>query len=162
LATTNGAPMIVAATQHAARVLLGSLLNLDAVIWALRPPQPERELDVQIVTSGTDGSVALEDVYVAGRISAALPGPRSDAALVAEAVARAFDTPLAALHASADACVLRAAGLSQDIAYCAHESELDVVPVVVAAGSSVATVVDMDAVSKALLAVVDPGDSVLA
>ena len=64
LATTNGAPTIVAAAQHAPRVLLGCLLNLDAVLRALGE---EANASLQIVCSGTGGAVALEDVYAAGR-----------------------------------------------------------------------------------------------
>ena len=97
-------------------------------------------LDLRIVCSGTDGSVALEDVYVAGRLVARLRGPRTDAALVAEAVARAFPTPLEALTASADAAALRAVGLTADIADCARESELDVVPTVEGTSAEVAIV----------------------
>ena len=66
LATTNGAPAIVAAARHAPVVLVACLLNLDAVIAALEGA------DVQVVCAGTDGAVALEDVYVAGRICARL------------------------------------------------------------------------------------------
>jgi 2-phosphosulfolactate phosphatase len=139
LATTNGAPAIVAATQHAARVVLACLLNLEAMIQTLRM---RGEADVQIVCSGTDGAVALEDVYVAGRLCSALAGERTDAALVAEATARAFATPLDALAASADAAKVRAAGLGGDIADCALHSVLDVVPTVTAAGGGVATVYD--------------------
>jgi 2-phosphosulfolactate phosphatase len=94
LATTNGSPTIVKAASSAPQVLLACLLNLDAVGRALDALAPGPEADVQIVCSGTDGAVALEDVYVAGRLSAAMPGPRTDAALVAEGVARAFETPL--------------------------------------------------------------------
>jgi phosphosulfolactate phosphohydrolase-like enzyme len=122
-------------------VLLACLLNLDAVIEALRTAGGNGVSDVQIVCSGTDGAAALEDVYVAGRVSAALNGPRSDAALVAEAVARGYPTPLEALAASADARVLRAAGLEHDIVHCALESRLDVVPRVLAAADGVAAVV---------------------
>jgi 2-phosphosulfolactate phosphatase len=143
LATTNGAPTIVAATQHAPRVLLACLLNLGAVLRALRLRAQEPELDVQIVCSGTDGAVALEDVYVAGRLSAALPGNRTDAARVAQAVARAFETPLEALAASADAAALTEANLSGDIEYCALESQLDVVPTVIAAGTGTAVIADL-------------------
>ena len=110
LATTNGAPAIVAATRHAPVVLVACLLNLDAVIAALEGA------DVQVVCAGTDGAVALEDVYVAGRICARLSGRRTDAARVAEGVARAYPTPLAALAQSAGAEALRAAGLAGDIA----------------------------------------------
>src|SRR5262249_45978876 len=89
LATTNGAPTIVAAAGLAPRVVLACLFNLDAVIRAV---SSHSQADVQIVCSGTDGAAALEDVYVAGRLSAALAGERTDAALVAEAVVRAFPT----------------------------------------------------------------------
>ena len=67
LATTNGAPAIVAAARHAPVVLVACLLNLDAVIAALEGA------DVQVVCAGTDGAVALEDVYVAGRASSRGP-----------------------------------------------------------------------------------------
>ena len=140
LATTNGAPTIVAARSHAPAVLIACLLNLDAVLAALLDWPGPREPDIQLVCSGTDGAIALEDVYVAGRVSVCLRGPRTDAALMAEAVARAYRSPLEALEASADANVLRAAGMAQDIAYCSRESELDVVPRVLAAGSGTAVV----------------------
>src|SRR5262249_20862768 len=139
LATTNGAPTIVAAARYAPQVVLACLLNLEAMIRTLRMRE---EADVQIVCSGTDGVVALEDVYVAGRLSGALAGERTDAALVAEAAARAFTTPFDALAASADAAKLRATGLGGDIADCALQSVLDVVPTVTAARGGVATVCD--------------------
>ena len=89
---------------------LACLLNLNAVIEALRPPEGHPQADIQIVCSGTAGAVALEDVYAAGCVSATLGGARTDAALVAEAVARAHPTPSDALAASADATLLRSAG----------------------------------------------------
>jgi 2-phosphosulfolactate phosphatase len=145
LATTNGAPTIVAAASHAPHVLLACLLNLDAVIQTLRDGGDQAHRDVQIVCSGTDGALALEDLYLAGRLSAALPGGvRTDAALAAEAVAREFPTALEALAASSDADVLRQAGLTDDIAYCALESELEVVPSVVAASAGVAVIAPGD------------------
>jgi 2-phosphosulfolactate phosphatase len=144
LATTNGAPTIVAAARHAPEVRLACLLNLDAVIRTLRSRD---EVDVQIACSGTDGAVALEDVYVAGRVCLALAGARTDAARVAEAVARTFPTPFGALAAGADAEKLRAAGLAGDIAACAGESVLDVVPGLIGAAGGVATVSATGAVS---------------
>jgi 2-phosphosulfolactate phosphatase len=140
LATTNGAPTIVAAVACAPTVLLACLLNLDAVVMQLLGREDPHEPDLQIVCSGTDGAVALEDVYVAGRLIARLRGARTDAALVAQAVARAFPTPLDALAASADAAALRAAGLTADIADCARESQLDVLPAVVGTSGGIAIV----------------------
>lgn len=142
LATTNGAPAIVAATRLTDAVLLGCLLNLDAVTEAAADAIDGGRRRVQLVCSGTDGSPAIEDVYAAGRISAALPGPRSDAALVAEAVARAYQDPADALGASADARVLREQGLEVDIAYCALVSKLDCVPVATGGRDETAVAVD--------------------
>ena len=140
LATTNGAPAIVAAAACAPTVLLACLLNLDAVVTALLGRADAHDPDLQIVCSGTDGAVALEDVYVAGRLIACLRGACTDAALVAKAVARAFPTALDALAASADAAALRIAGLTADIADCARESQLDVLPAVVSTSAGVAIV----------------------
>ena len=122
LATTNGAPTIVAASRRARLVLLACLLNLDAVRSELDGA------DVQVVCAGTYGAIALEDVYVAGRLCAGLTGERTDAALVAEAVARAHPSAHDVLAASANARVLVEAELGDDIEFCARESGLDVVP----------------------------------
>jgi 2-phosphosulfolactate phosphatase len=161
LATTNGAPTVVLAARWAPTVLLASLLNLDAVASALLEISDLGSLGLQIVCSGTDGAVALEDVYAAGRLSALLPGPRTDAALAGEAVAHSFGPPFEALTRSADAAVLYAAGLWHDIAYCALESTIDVVPRVLAAGDGVATVGLADQVD-ADRAAIDAGDTVSA
>lgn len=122
LATTNGAPAIVGSAEVAGEVLAASLLNLAAVAAQIG------EGDTLIVCAGTDGRVSIEDVYLAGRLCALLDGPRTDAAQVAEAVAAAYPTAVAALEASAGAVGLRREGLESDIAYCAQESIVDVVP----------------------------------
>ncbi|HWI08571.1 MAG TPA: 2-phosphosulfolactate phosphatase [Solirubrobacteraceae bacterium] len=123
LATTNGAPAIVASAQVAGEVIAASLLNLDAVLAHLADAD-----DVLLVCAGTDGRVSIEDVYLAGRLSRALGGDRSDAALIAEAVAASYGTALEALEASAGAVGLRREGLESDIAFCAQESIVDAVP----------------------------------
>jgi 2-phosphosulfolactate phosphatase len=142
LATTNGTPTIVAAARHASRVLLACLLNLDALLQALLETAGVSELDLLIVCSGTDGAPALEDTYLAGLVCAALPGPRTDAALIAQAVAGSYPTPFEALASSADAAVLRTAGLADDIAYCALTSKLDLVPRAFEATRGIAAVFD--------------------
>ena len=123
LATTNGSPAVVAASRVAERVLVGCLLNLRGVLAAV--PTDAR---VAIVCSGTNGRPALEDVYVAGRLVAALGRVPSDAGRVAERVASGYGGPLEALAASEDATQLRATGQERDIAWCAQESVLEVVP----------------------------------
>ncbi len=124
LATTNGAPAIIAAAASCDEVLVASLLNLDAIVALLA----DGSLDILLVCAGTDGAITLEDVYLAGRISAALEGDRTDAARIAQALAASFDKPLDALDASAGSVGLYAAGLDADIAFCARESITTTVP----------------------------------
>lgn len=140
LATTNGTPAIAAAASHAPTVMLACLLNLDAVVRTVLERMSVADLHVQVVCSGTEGAVALEDAYVAGRISQALPGPRTDAALVAEAVARAFPTALEALSGASDAHALEAAGMVEDVSFCAQESIVELLPAVASLNDGVAIV----------------------
>jgi 2-phosphosulfolactate phosphatase len=135
LATTNGSPAIVAASAAARRVLIGSLLNLRALLDAI-----PADGAVTIVCSGTDGRPALEDVYVAGRLVAGLSGDRSDAARVAAGVASRYRAALEPLVESENGARLRARGLAPDIAWCARESVLSVVPEVHWAERGVAVV----------------------
>lgn len=162
LATTNGAPTIVAAAGCAEHVMLAALLNLAAVVTALRERLGLDAASVQLVCSGSDGATALEDVYLAGRISASLAGERSDAARVAEGVAHSFRSSAQALAASAHARVLRANGMSADIAHCSLTSVLDCLPVVVSAGAGVAVVADGAAARhrSAVREPIDAGDTV--
>jgi 2-phosphosulfolactate phosphatase len=120
LSTTNGTRAILAAASRCDVVLLGSLLNLDAVADAARAHGG----DVALVCAGFKGSFALDDAYCAGRIVQLLDGERSDAAVAAEVVARSFPGPLEGLNAR----TYGPPGLEQDIAWCARESVLDVVP----------------------------------
>ncbi len=101
-------------------MLLGSLLNLAALTEAAR----EREKDVAIVCAGYEGAFALDDAYCAGRIVRLLDGDRTDAAVAAETLAGAYATPLDGLNAR----TYGPPGLEEDIAFCAQESVLGVVP----------------------------------
>jgi 2-phosphosulfolactate phosphatase len=135
LATTNGSPAVVAAARAAERVLVGCLLNLRALLAAVSTDAP-----VAIVCAGTNGRPALEDVYVAGRLVAALGGVPSDAARVAERVASGYRTAIEPLSGSEDAAQLRATDQERDIAWCARESVLEVVPEVSAVEDGAAVV----------------------
>ncbi|HKB20953.1 MAG TPA: 2-phosphosulfolactate phosphatase, partial [Gaiellaceae bacterium] len=68
LTTTNGTRTILAAVENAEHVLLGSLLNLDAVANAADQPGD----DVTVVCAGYRGAFAIDDAYCAGRIAALL------------------------------------------------------------------------------------------
>lgn len=124
LATTNGAPAIHGAAESAGAVYAASLLNLDAMIATLSALGG----DILLVCAGTDGSATIEDTYLAGRLSAAWQGPRTDAAQIAEAVAAAYRRPVDALDASIGGHNLRDVGLESDIIFCARESIVSVVP----------------------------------
>jgi 2-phosphosulfolactate phosphatase len=124
LATTNGAPAILGAGAVATEVYAASLLNLAAMLETLADVTG----DVLLVCAGTDGYATIEDVYLAGRLSAGLAGPRSDAAQIAEAVAAAYPRPLDALDASIGGRNLRDVGLDADIDFCAQESIIAAVP----------------------------------
>jgi 2-phosphosulfolactate phosphatase len=126
LSTTNGTRAVVAAAQRCDRVLVGSLLNLTAVVDVAR----DAGEDVVVVCAGVQGTLALDDAYVAGRIVELLGWERTDAA---EAAARLVATWSGAEEAfrvskSGRNLVENAPELEADIAFCARESVLDVVP----------------------------------
>ena len=120
LSTTNGTRSIVTAAERCDEVWLGSLLNLGALGAAVR----ERGEDVAIVCAGFKGAFALDDAYCAGRVVQLLDGDRTDAAVAAETLAAAYPTALDGLNAR----TYGPPGLEEDIAFCARESVLDVVP----------------------------------
>ena len=120
LSTTNGTRAIVGAAQRSERTLVASLLNLAAVTEEVR----RAGTDAVVVCAGVQGTLALDDAYCAGRVVQLLDGDRSDAALAAELVACSFPTALEALNAR----TYGPPGLEEDIAFCARESVLDVVP----------------------------------
>jgi 2-phosphosulfolactate phosphatase len=126
ISTTNGTRAIVTAAERCDRVLLASLLNLDAVVEEARAYGAE----VAVFCAGVKGAFALDDAYVAGRIAAALGGDRSDAAEAAVRLASSYGTPEDALRQSRSGRNLIDHGpeLEADIPFCARVSVLDVVP----------------------------------
>lgn len=121
LSTTNGTRAIVAAAANAETVLVGSLLNLEAVVGAAL----EAGTDVEVVCAGVDGRFTLDDAYCAGRIAELLGGRRSDAAEAAVRLARSLGSPLAGLQASENPFHEE---LGEDVEWCARESILSVTP----------------------------------
>lgn len=121
LTTTNGTRAIVAAAAGAETVLVGSLLNLAAVADAAR----DAGAAVEVVCAGVDGRFTLDDAYCAGRIAALLGGERSDAAEAAVRLAGSFANAGEGLRAAENP---RQEALGDDLAWCARESVLAVVP----------------------------------
>jgi len=120
LTTTNGTRTTLAAAAHAEHVLLGSLLNLDAVAAAAREPGE----DVTVVCAGYQGAFAIDDAYCAGRIVGLLWGERTDAAVAATAIARAYPTAWEGVNAR----TYGPPGLEDDLRWCTQENTLSVVP----------------------------------
>jgi 2-phosphosulfolactate phosphatase len=120
LSTTNGTRTIVAAAEACGEVLLGSLLNLDAVARTAR----EAGGEVTVLCAGYKGAFAIDDAYCAGRIVELLGGERTDSAKAAAILAGSFATPLEGIEAR----TYGPPGLEADIAFCARESVLDAVP----------------------------------
>jgi 2-phosphosulfolactate phosphatase len=125
LTTTNGTRLLLAAASRCQLVLVGSLLNLEAVADAAREQGVE---DVAVLCAGVKGELALDDAYCAGRIAQALGGEPADSAAAAIRLARSFATAEEGLSSSQSARNLHASGLDADIAYCARESVLSTVP----------------------------------
>ena len=131
MSTTNGTRAIVTAAARCERVLIASMLNLEAVVSAAARVGE----DVAVFCAGVKGAFALDDAYVAGRLVAALgDGERSDAAEAAVRLARSYATAEEAFRASRSGRNLINHGpeLEADIGYCARESVLGVVPQLVA------------------------------
>ena len=126
MSTTNGTRAIVTAAERCDRVLIASLLNLDAVVAAAGSTATTSRSSAR----ASRASFALDDSYVAGRIAERLGGDRSDAAEAAVRLAASYATAEEAFRASRSGRNLINHGpeLEADIPYCARESMLDVVP----------------------------------
>jgi len=120
LTTTNGTRTILAAAANAEIVMLGSLLNLGAVAAAGRASGE----DVTVVCAGYEGAFAVDDAYCAGRIVELLDGERTDAAVAAAAIARAYPTAWEGVNAR----TYGPPGLEDDLRWCTQENTLSVVP----------------------------------
>lgn len=134
LTTTNGTRAVGAAARRCDAVLIGSLLNLDAVVGAARA----RGEDVAVLCAGVDGDRALDDAYCAGRIADLLGGEPTEGAREALTVAQSFASAQEALEASGNP---RQSNLGDDIAWCARESVCAVVPILAGMRGAAAEVV---------------------
>ena len=120
LTTTNGTRTILAAAENAELVLLGSLLNLEAVATAATTPGE----DITVVCAGYEGAFAIDDAYCAGRIVELLDGERTDAAVASAALARAYPNAWEGVNAR----TYGPPGLEDDLRWCTQENTLAVVP----------------------------------
>jgi 2-phosphosulfolactate phosphatase len=132
LTTTNGTRAVLQAQVEAGIVLVAALANLSATAaYAARLTRSGRSR-VAVRCAGVRGSIALDDVYTAGRLVDAMASylpewPVGDAAELSRASAAAFSSAYAALSASQSARDLVAADLSDDVRLCAQVDAVDIV-----------------------------------
>lgn len=109
------------ACAGAERVLVGSLMNMGALIAHLRTENPESLL---LVSAGTMREPAIEDLFAAGMVCAQFQeAAMSDAAKITASVFRKYqEDPLHCLHESRRGRELMADGLREDIRWCARRS----------------------------------------
>ena len=126
MSTTNGTRAIVTAAERCKRVVVASLLNLPAVV----ADATSHGEDVAVFCAGVKGDPCLDDTYVAGRIVESLGCERTDAAEMAVRVVHSFSTAEEAFRRSRSGRNLidNGAELEADIAWCAREGVIVVVP----------------------------------
>ena len=130
MSTTNGTTAMALAAG-ASRVLIAAPLNLSAVVEELARSEGEPVL----VCSGRERHFGLEDAVFAGevasRVMAARPGDweLNDGARAALALSERFQLDEALLASTVAGRNLAAAGLAEDLAFCAQIDRLAVVPV---------------------------------
>jgi 2-phosphosulfolactate phosphatase len=131
MATTNGTTALMAAGA-ASRVIVGSWLNLTAVVEELRRSGAEPVF----LCSGRETKFGLEDAVCAGMMAAALLAAdpeveweTNDGAMAAVALAERFPDPDELFRLTAAGKQLVEADLREDLAFCAIPDRHDVVPV---------------------------------
>jgi 2-phosphosulfolactate phosphatase len=130
MSTTNGTSVISLATG-ASRVVVGSLLNAGAIVDDL----VRTGADPVLLCAGREKRFALEDAACAGILASRLMDARpgdwklNDGALAALALAREFGVKASLFRMTAAGHGIIAAGLEEDLEFCARMDLLDAVPV---------------------------------
>ncbi|MFQ6080838.1 MAG: 2-phosphosulfolactate phosphatase [Candidatus Bathyarchaeia archaeon] len=133
LTTTSGTKAIVL-SQKTGWVLIGALLNSEAVAKAALKIAEKERLGISLVLSGRGGKhFSLEDFLCAGLIVGSLPTDRvelSDAALGSwlsfqQSRRSLYETIQDGYHAR----YLKSIGFEEDIRYCSQVNVFDIVPI---------------------------------
>ncbi|HUE95647.1 MAG TPA: 2-phosphosulfolactate phosphatase [Longimicrobiaceae bacterium] len=130
MTTTNGTAAM-ALTVNSARVYIGSLLNMGAIVDELAA----QEAEPLLLCAGRERAFALEDAVCAGvfadRLMEARPGKWSlnDGAHAALVLAKKFGTGESVFELAAGGVGIIEAGLTEDLAFCAQVDTHDVLPV---------------------------------
>jgi 2-phosphosulfolactate phosphatase len=130
MSTTNGTHAMTL-TSGAARVYVAALFNLSAVVEELA----RAEVDPVFICSGRERRFAIEDATCAGTLAARLierrPGDwaMNDGARAAIALAQRFGNDVATFELAEGGRAIAAAGLEEDLAFCAQVDRHDILPV---------------------------------
>ena len=130
LTTTNGTKALSIASE-APIVVVGSLLNLDAICEWLA----EQDKNILCLCSGWQDKFNLEDTICAGAISDYLLGTgkftsREDSSIAAKYLyLSAWVNPLGYLKSSSHRRRLKNLNLNEDIKYCLTPNQTDVIPI---------------------------------
>jgi 2-phosphosulfolactate phosphatase len=124
--TTNGTVALRAAAG-AKCVLIGALLNLDALAAYLRAAMPEH---LVLICAGSWAEFSLEDALAAGGLMARLPeAEATDPGTLVSLVHQRFGMePYSCLRSSKNGRRLVNIGLGEDVAYCSRSSSSALVP----------------------------------
>jgi len=123
ISTTTNGTVAIRACAGAERVLIGAILNLDALAAELERASPARLL---LVCAGTFDTLALEDVWAAGRLIELFgEADLTDAAQTALGVVRLQPSPLATLCSARNGRALAAKNRGQEVEWCATESRFN-------------------------------------
>ena len=125
--TTSNGTFALRAVAGAQRVLVGALLNLDALAAYLRAAAPPRLL---LVCAGTHEHFSTEDALAAGSLMARLPEaePTDAGQLVSLLHQRHGHEPYTCLRSTINGRRLVRIGLGEDVSWCARVSSLALVP----------------------------------
>ncbi len=118
--TTNGSTAL-RACANAGRVLVGSLLNMGALVAHLKEANPAHLL---LVCAGTVREPALEDLFAAGMVCSNFAVEEfTDAAKITGSVFRKYqENALHCLHESRKGRALMADNRREDVRWCANRS----------------------------------------
>ena len=118
---TTNASIALRACAKAGQVLVGSLLNMGALVAHLKDANPGNLL---LVCAGTDREPALEDLFAAGMLCSNFKGEAlSDSAKITASVYRKYqEDTLHCLHESQKGRSLMADNRRDDVRWCAHRS----------------------------------------
>lgn len=122
--TTNGT-IALRACDAAKRVLVGAILNLDALKAAI-----SGDKNVLLVCAGTFETLALEDAVAAGLLARSFPDSEmTDAARTCVAVANSFSSPLEGLLTARNGRALAQRGWKNQVVWCAEVSRFSTIGV---------------------------------